>query len=62
MKTPKFESFTSKTNEGLYLYSKVAAEDTLKKIELMYGPFSDEEIELVIKALSNLVKFFRSRL
>ena len=53
MKTPKFESFTSKTNEGLYLYSKVAAEDTLKKIELMYGPFSDEEIDFYMKRLEN---------
>ena len=49
----KFESFTSKTNEGLYLYSKVAAEDTLKKIELMYGPFSDEEIDFYMKRLEN---------
>lgn len=37
----------------MYLYSKVAAEDTLKKIELMYGPFSDEEIDFYMKRLEN---------
>lgn len=40
----KYESYTTKTNEGLFLVNKVAAEDTMKKIELLYGPFSDEEI------------------
>lgn len=40
----KYESYTTKTNEGLYLMNKVAAEDTMKKIELLYGPFDENEI------------------
>lgn len=49
----KYESYTTKTNEGLFLLTKCMAEDTLKKIELMYGPFSDEEINFYMKRLEN---------
>ena len=49
----KYESFTAKTNEGLFLLNKCAAEDTLNKIEIMYGPFSDDEINFYMKRLEN---------
>lgn len=49
----KYESYTTKTNEGLFLMNKVAAEDTMKKIELMYGPFSDAEINHYLMKLDD---------
>lgn len=49
----KYESFTSKTNEGLFLLNKRCCEDTLQKIELMFGPFSDEEVEFYTNRLDN---------
>ena len=49
----KYESFTSKTNEGLFLLNKRCCEDTLQKIELMFGPFSDEEVEFYMNRLDN---------
>ena len=33
--------------------TKVNAEDTLHKIELMYGPFSDDEINFYMSRLEN---------
>lgn len=49
----KYESYTTKTNEGLFLMNKVAAEDTMKKIELLYGPFSDEEVNHYMNKLDD---------
>lgn len=49
----KYESYTTKTNEGLFLINKVTCEDTLAKIELMYGPFSNEEIDFYMTRLEN---------
>ena len=49
----KYESFTTKTNEGLFLQNKTNCEDTLHKIELMYGPFSDDEINFYMSRLEN---------
>ena len=48
----KFESQLSKQDEGLYLQNKVNCEETMKMIELMYGPFSDDEIDFYINKLS----------
>ena len=42
-----------KTNEGLFLISKCACEDTMKKIERLYGPFSDDEIRFYEQRLSD---------
>lgn len=47
----KFESYLTKTDEALYLQNKVACEETMKSIELMYGPFSAEEIDFYTKRL-----------
>lgn len=49
----KYESYTTKTNEGLFLINKVACEDTLRRIELMFGPFSDEEVQFYMRRLEN---------
>lgn len=62
----KYESYTTKTNEGLFLVNKVASEDTMKKIELMYGPFSDEEINHYMEKLDdgtgNIINDFQNTL
>ena len=41
----------TKQDEGLYLQNKVNCEETMKLIELMYGPFSEDEINFYIKKL-----------
>ena len=43
----------AKTNEGLYLINKTNCEDALHKIELMFGPFSDDEINFYMSRLEN---------
>ena len=48
----KFESQLTKQDEGLYLQNKVNCEETMKMIELIYGPFSEDEINFYIKRLS----------
>lgn len=42
----------NKKDEALYLQNKVAAEQSCKSIESLYGPFSDEEIEHYRRALT----------
>lgn len=42
----------TKQDEGLYLQNKVNCEETMKMIELIYGPFSEDEINFYIKRLS----------
>ena len=49
----KFESFLTKANEELYIQSKVNAESTMEMIELMYGPFDQDEIEFFKKRLAD---------
>lgn len=62
----KYESYTTKANEGLFLINKVTSEDTMKKIELMYGPFSDEEINHYMQRLDdgtgNIINNFQKTL
>lgn len=53
----KFESTLTKQDEGLYLQNKVNCEETMKMIELVYGPFSEDEINFYIKKLSKDGKF-----
>lgn len=48
----RFESRLVKKDEALYLQNKVAAEQTVRKIEAMYGPFSIDEIEYYKKKLT----------
>ncbi len=47
----KYESFLSKQNEALYLQNKTNCDKTMEAIEIMYGPFSDEEINYYISRL-----------
>ena len=53
----KFQSQLTKQDEGLYLQNKVNCEETMKLIELMYGPFSEDEINFYIKKLSKDGRF-----
>lgn len=48
----KFEAGISKRNEALAMQNQVAAEETVAKIERLYGPFSDGEIEHYRKKLT----------
>lgn len=41
-----------KQDEGLYLQNKVNCEETMKMIELAFGPFSEDEINFYINKLS----------
>ena len=49
----KFESYLSKQDESLYLQNKVNCESTMKYLESIYGPFTDEEIQFYINRLSS---------
>lgn len=48
----RYEARLNKKDEALSLQNKVAAEQTVKKIEAIYGPFSDAEIEHYRKKLT----------
>lgn len=48
----RYEARLNKKDEALALQNKVAAEQTVKKIEALYGPFSNEEIEHYRKKLT----------
>ena len=48
----KFESYLVKSDEGLYLQNKVNCEETMKTIEMIFGPFKDEEISFYMNNLS----------
>lgn len=41
----RYEARQNKKDEALAMQNKVAAEQTVKKIEALYGPFSEEEID-----------------
>ena len=53
MNTSKFESFLTKQNEALYIQNKVACQQTMNFIEVMYGPFDENEINYYINRLDN---------
>lgn len=48
----RFESYLTKADESLYLLNKVSSDQTMKNIELVFGPFDDKEIDFYIKELS----------
>ena len=48
----RYEARLSKRDEALALQNKVAAEQTVKRIEDMYGPFEEEEINWYKKKLT----------
>ena len=51
MKISKYESFLVKQNESLYLQNKANCDQTMKSIDYMYGPFSQEQIDYYIDRL-----------
>ena len=48
----RFEARLNKKDEALAMQNKVAAEQTVLKIEALYGPFTDAEIEFYRRALT----------
>jgi hypothetical protein len=48
----RYEARLNKKDEALAMQNKVSAEKTVDKIEALYGPFSDDEIEHYRKKLS----------
>lgn len=48
----KFESYQITQNEGILLQNNVNSIYTMKQIDYLYGPFSDEEISFYHKSLS----------
>ena len=53
----KFESHLTKQNEALYLQNKVNCEQTMRDLDVLYGPFDDDEIDYYIERLSKDGKF-----
>lgn len=49
----KYESFTVKQNPALYIQNKVASENAMRNIEMVYGPFEQEEIDFYVNRLSD---------
>ena len=47
----RFEANLIKQNEALYLQNKVNCEETMRAIERQYGPFSEEEINLLMTSI-----------
>lgn len=62
----KFEAYLIKSDDQLYLLNKTAAEECMRKIELMFGPFDENEIDYYIRRLSdmegNIINRFQKRL
>lgn len=49
----RFESFLQKADSALYLQNKVACQASMNLIEMMYGPFDEDEIRYYIRKLSD---------
>ena len=41
----RYEARLNKKDEALHMQNKTSAEQTVRKIEALYGPFSEAEIE-----------------
>lgn len=48
----KFESFLRKDDSALYLQNKVACRASMQNIEMIYGPFDEDEVRFYYSALS----------
>jgi len=48
----RFESFLQKSDEALLVQNQVASDDAMHTIEMMYGPFEDDEIKFYTHRLS----------
>lgn len=49
----KFESFLQKADESLLIQNQCACDDAMNTIEIMYGPFDDNEIAFYKRRLSD---------
>lgn len=62
----KFESYLSKADESLYLQNKVNCEETMYSIDLIFGPFDQNEVDFYMKKLSedgsNVINSFQKEL
>lgn len=62
----KFESYLTKQDEALYLQNKVNCESTMKYLESIYGPFSEDEVRFYVDRLSKdgneVIKDFQKEL
>lgn len=47
----KYEAYTIKQDEALYLQNKANCEQTMRSIEYIYGPFSEEEVNYYVERL-----------
>ena len=48
----KYEAYSSKQDEALYLQNKVAGEEAMRIVEMKFGPFDQDEIDFYMKELS----------
>lgn len=48
----KFESYLTKQNEALYIQNKVNCHESMKNIEMLFGPFDQKEIDFYTDALT----------
>ena len=53
----KFEAHAAKLNESILIQTQVNCSSTIKRIEIKYGPFSEEEIMFYYKELCKNGKF-----
>ena len=62
----RYEARLNKKDEAIALQNKVSAEQTVRKIEAQYGPFSDEEVEhyrrKLIKGGAPVINSFQKQL
>ena len=49
----KFESFLRKDDSALLLQNKVACAESMRQIEMVYGPFDEDEVKFYYDALSD---------
>lgn len=53
----RFEANLLKSDESIYIHTKVNCEVTIKTIERLFGPFEDEEIEFYLKRIDTINAF-----
>lgn len=49
----KFESFLQKADSALYLQNKVACQSSMELIEMLYGPFDEDELKFYFHRLAD---------
>lgn len=49
----RFESFLQKADSALYMQNKVACEASMRMIEMLFGPFEEDEVKYYLRKLSD---------